>query len=314
MEVFNILAPGGYTTIQDAGRFGYQELGIPVTGVLDQPAFILANLLVGNPENTPALEITVQGPVMEALAPVDISVTGAQIGITINDRQVPEWHCIHLEKGDIVSIQQVQRGCRAYLALAGGFDVPEIMGSCSTYVGGKLGGFSGRAIQKGDILLSKKPKLNGRQRFIPDKLIPDYLSNKKIRAIPGPQDDYFDEGLDLFFNSEYLVTPDANRMGYRLQGPAVALRDGMPKSIVSEPSLPGCVQIPADEQPIILLVEQTVGGYAKIATIISSDLPKIAQATPGDVLKFEKTDIKTAGHIFKAQKDRMLKIRKALSY
>ncbi|RLC06542.1 MAG: KipI antagonist [Deltaproteobacteria bacterium] len=312
MESLRVLSPGGYTTVQDMGRFGYQDMGIPVTGTLDLFAPALANLLVGNPENYAVLEITVIGPVLEVLGAIDVAVTGANIGITVNDRPMLEWQSIRLEKGDILSIQQVKQGCRAYLAVNGGIDVPKVMGSCSTYTGGKLGGFGGRILEKGDVLKSGSANLLDKPHFIPEKMIPDYLSDKMIRAIPGPQDNFFDEGLELFFKSRFLVTPKANRMGYRLQGPSIEIKEGMPKSIVSEPSMPGSVQIPADEQPIILLVEQTVGGYVKIATIISSDLPKVAQSTPGDTLQFEKIDLKTAHRLYNEQQEKIAKIKTML--
>ena len=312
MESLRVLSPGGYTTVQDMGRFGYQDMGIPVTGTLDLFAPALANLLVGNPENYAVLEITVIGPVLEVLGAIDVAVTGANIGITVNDRPMLEWQSIRLEKGDILSIQQVKQGCRAYLAVNGGIDVPKVMGSCSTYTGGKLGGFCGRILEKGDVLKSGPANLLDKPHFIPEKMIPDYLSDKMIRAIPGPQDNFFDEGLELFFKSRFLVTPKANRMGYRLQGPSIEIKEGMPKSIVSEPSMPGSVQIPADEQPIILLVEQTVGGYVKIATIISSDLPKVAQSTPGDTLQFEKIDLKTAHRLYNEQQEKIAKIKTML--
>jgi len=312
MESLRVLSPGGYTTVQDMGRFGYQDMGIPVTGTLDLFAPALANLLVGNPENYAVLEITVIGPVLEVLGAIDVAVTGANIGITVNDRPMLEWQSIRLEKGDILSIQQVKQGCRAYLAVNGGIDVPKVMGSCSTYTGGKLGGFGGRILEKGDVLKSGSANLLDKPHFIPEKMIPDYLSDKMILAIPGPQDNFFDEGLELFFKSRFLVTPKANRMGYRLQGPSIEIKEGMPKSIVSEPSMPGSVQIPADEQPIILLVEQTVGGYVKIATIISSDLPKVAQSTPGDTLQFEKIDLKTAHRLYNEQQEKIAKIKTML--
>ncbi len=143
----------------------------------------------------------------------------------------------------------------------------------------------------------------------PEKMIPDYISDKTIHAIPGPQDNFFDGALELFFGAEFLVTPKANRMGYRLKGPDINIREGMPKSIVSEPSMPGSVQIPADGQPIILLVEQTVGGYVKIATVISSDIPKVAQAIPGDTLQFVKTDLKTAHQLYNKNQDEIKQIK-----
>jgi len=310
METLLVLSPGGYTTVQDLGRFGYQEMGIPVSGALDSFALKIANLLVGNSMDCAVLEITVIGPVLEALESVDVAVTGADNGIKVNERPVTQWQTIQLDKGDILSIQQAKQGCRAYLAVGGGIDVPTVMGSCSTYTGGKLGGYNGRILEKGDVLQSKGAKKLDNPRFIPEKMIPDYLSDKTIHAIPGPQDHFFSNIQESFFKSAFSVTSKANRMGYRLQGPPITIKDNMPKSIVSEPSLPGSIQIPADGQPIILLVEQTVGGYVKIATIISSDIPKVAQSIPGDMLKFEKIDIKTAHRLYNEKQDEIVQIKR----
>ncbi|MDA8135567.1 MAG: biotin-dependent carboxyltransferase family protein [Desulfobacteraceae bacterium] len=309
MTALRIISPGGYTTIQDRGRFGFQHMGIPVSGVLDAFAFTLANFLVGNPDNTPVMEITVMGPSLEIRKEMDIALTGAQMGISVNGIPMDQWVSIRVRPGDLVSIGQVRSGCRAYLAFGGGIRVPEIMGSFSTYVGGKIGGFKGRPLQKEDLLETGDASLLTRPRALPPSLVPVYSSEPVIRAIPGPQAEYFDTGLNTLFQSEYTVTVKADRMGYRLQGEPIPIKSGMPKSIVSEPSMPGGIQLPADEQPIILLVEQTVGGYAKIATVISSDLPLVAQTTPGDTLRFEAVDLATAHGLILEQKNRINAIK-----
>ncbi len=309
MSAIKVIAPGGYTTIQDKGRFGFQHMGIPVSGILDGFAFTLANFLVGNPENTPVMELTVMGPSLEIGKEMDIALTGAEMGISINGIPMNQWSSIRVKPGDLVTMGQVQSGCRAYLAFSGGIRVPEIMGSFSTYVGGKIGGFKGRPLQKEDVLETGEIPLLTRKRVIPEPFIPIYQSRVTVRAIPGPQADYFDTGLTTLFQSEYMVTVKADRMGYRLKGDSIPIKNGMPKSIVSEPSMPGSIQIPADEQPIILLVEQTVGGYAKIATVISSDLPLIAQTTPGDTIRFESVDLKTAHDLTREEKNRINTIK-----
>jgi len=313
MDALKILAPGGYTTVQDNGRYGYQQMGIPISGILDAFAFRVANILVGNPNNAAVLEITVMGPVLEILVDADIALTGAEMEMTINDQPVEEWKSIRVKPGDVLTIQKVISGCRAYLAISGGIDVPEVMGSCSTYVGGNIGGFHGRPLKIGDVLRCKKAQLLAEQRQIASDMIPEYPSEVVIRAITGPQDDFFDEGLNIFFASKFMVTTKADRMGYRLKGPSIQIKENMPKSIVSEPSMPGGIQIPADEQPIILLVEQTVGGYAKIATVISSDLKRVAQTTPGDLIQFEKVDLEFAHLLYIEEKNRINKIQSAFS-
>jgi len=309
MSALKILAPGGFTTVQDKGRFGYQQMGIPVCGVLDSFAFTCANILVGNDENKAVLEITIMGPSLEITKQMDIALTGARMGMTLNDKAIEQWKSIRVNPGDILTISQVQSGCRAYLALSGGLKVPRVMGSYSTYVGAKIGGFMGRPLQKGDILATNDARVLGKPRAIPAEYIPQYPGSVGIRAVPGPQDNYFDDGLTVLFEKEYMVTAKADRMGYRLQGTPVPIKSCMPKSIVSEPSMPGSIQIPPDEQPIILLVEQTVGGYAKIATVISTDLSKVAQTTPGDTIRFEKTDLKTAHHLYKHERNKIIKIK-----
>jgi biotin-dependent carboxylase-like uncharacterized protein len=313
MDAFAVLTPGGYTTIQDKGRYGYQQMGIPVSGVLDAFAFQAANLLVGNLKNAAAMEITVMGPRLEIAVEADIAVTGAEIGMTVNAQAVEGWKSFRVQPGDILDIQQVKSGCRAYLAISGGIDVPEVMGSRATYVGGKIGGYRGRILKAGDVIKCGHARHPVRVREAPADMIPRYPSDIVIRAIPGPQNDFFREGLDIIFQSDFMVSTKADRMGYRLQGPKVELKKGMPKSIISEPTMPGGVQIPADEQPIILMVEQTVGGYTKIVTVISVDLPKVAQATPGDTIRFERVSLETAHLLYQEQLKKMQELEESLA-
>ncbi|WP_022664350.1 biotin-dependent carboxyltransferase family protein [Desulfospira joergensenii] len=312
MSSIKILAPGGYTTVQDRGRFGFQHMGVPMSGALDQSAFTLANLLVGNPEDAGVLELTVMGPSLEIMKEMDMALTGADMGIRINDEPKKGWRSIRVFPGDIVTIGQVISGCRSYLAFSGGISVPRIMGSLSTYTGGQLGGFQGRPLKKDDVLHTGNFLLTTKQRKIPARLIPDYPSQITARVIPGPQDEYFDQGLATLFRDPYMVTAKADRMGYRLQGEAIPIKASMPKSIVSEPSMPGSIQIPADEQPIILLVEQTVGGYAKIATLVSTDISRVAQATPGDFIGFEKIDLATAHSLVMEEMKKMAVLKEML--
>ena len=293
MTALTIVAPGGFTTIQDRGRFGFQQMGVPTSGALDSFAFEMANLLVGN-DASAVLEITVMGPKLEIRKEMDIALTGAKMGMTLNDKPVEQWKSIRVKPGDYLTISQVQQGCRAYLAVNGGIKVPRVMGSFSTYVGGKIGGFHGRPLQQEDTLETHDAPLLTSPRILPSEFIPRYPIHALIRVISGPQDHYFDMAKTPLWGSDYMVTTKADRMGYRLMGNPLPIKENMPKSIVSEPAMPGSIQIPPDGQPIILLVEQTVGGYAKIATVISTDLSKVAQTTPGDTLEFEKIDLKTA--------------------
>ena len=314
MNVFSILAPGGYTTVQDKGRYGYQQMGIPISGALDSFAFRVANMLVGNSVSCAVLEITVMGPRIEVLSEAYIAITGAEMKMTLNDRPIECWKSFRVKSGDILDINQVKSGCRAYLAVTGGIDVPDVMGSRSTYVGGKIGGYSGRSLKQGDIIKRGKGLLLDTERHLYPAVIPQYSSNIVIRAVPGPQDDFFDEGLKTLFKSEFMVSAKADRMGYRLQGPVIKYKEEAPKSIISEPSVPGGIQIPADGQPIILLVEQTVGGYTKIATVISTDLSRIAQATPGDTICFEQVSLETAHALYHDRKKLMKEIEELIDH
>ncbi|MBW1776387.1 MAG: biotin-dependent carboxyltransferase [Deltaproteobacteria bacterium] len=313
MDALKVLAPGPYTTVQDPGRFGYQQVGIPVSGSLDPFSSQIANLLVGNPPESAVLEITILGPRLCALIDFDMALCGAEMDLSVNDAPANRWETVRVKAGETIAVGQAKTGCRGYLAVGGGIDVPLVMGSRSTYVGASLGGYQGRCLQTGDILkIHAKPPLP-RTRRLPEAWIPGSPSEITLRVVPGPQDDFFDAALDILFQSPYMVTPKADRMGYRLQGPALEIKEGMLRSIISEPTMPGGIQIPADRQPIILLVEQTVGGYAKIGTVITPDLPRVAQATPGDTLRFQRVTLEDAHRIYKDHRNRFQEITEYLS-
>jgi len=293
-QQFKIISPGLFTTVQDNGRFGFQRFGVPITGVLDTFSAEIANFLVGNDKDAAVLEFTVTGPRLLIMDDAYVAVTGAQMAVRLNGQEMTPWSAFRVRPGDELEVGQARSGCRGYLAVTGGIEVPLVMGSRSCYVGAKIGGYKGRPLLAGDKLARGVGYLLREPRKIPDELLPEFSSNILLRAIPGPQDDYFAEGLELFFTSEYRVSLDANRMGYRLEGSVIKQKTGMVGSIVSESSFAGGVQIPPNGQPIILLVEQTVGGYTKIATIISSDLNLVGQASPGDRIRFQQVHLKTA--------------------
>lgn len=293
--IFHTHAPGPFTTIQDKGRFGWAHMGVPVSGAMDDFAYTCANLLVGNRKGLPALEITFSGPELEVLDMVDIAVTGADMALSINGEPAPSWQTIRVHKGDRIAAGMAESGCRAYLSATGGIRVPSVMGSCSTYAGANLGGLDGRPLREGDVLERDEGELLRHPRRMP--WFPLYSQEIHVRAIPGPQDELFCDSMGLFFGSEFTVTDRANRMGYRLEGPVIERDTGASMSIISEASFPGNIQIPPDGQPIILMLEQTVGGYTKIATVITPDLFRVAQAKPGDRIRFHRIGLEAAGAI-----------------
>jgi antagonist of KipI len=312
MEVFKVLEPGPFTTIQDSGRYGYQQFGIPVSGALDTFSYLAANALVGNPDNAAGLEITFMGPRLEALSDTLVAVAGAELPLFVNDQPQAMWTSFRVHRGDVINMKASPRGLRAYLAVAGGFLVPQVMGSRSTYTGGKIGGLDGRPLARGDRLNGGSPDSLNRAVYLPEDLRPIFSTEITLRVLPGPQDDYFDTGLNVFFSSVFTVTSKADRMGYRLDGPIIEPKGGVPLSIISEPSLSGAVQIPTDGRPILLLVEQTASGYAKIATIITADLDVVAQARPGDKVRFARVDLTEAHQLHRDYRSRLNNLRDAI--
>ncbi len=313
MNRFRIHSPGAFTTVQDNGRFGYQKMGIPISGALDAFASRVANLLVGNPADSAVLEMTLTGPEIEFMAESDVAVTGARMNVALNDQPVETWRSLRVKAGDMLTLHQVTSGCRAYLAVGGGIDVPVVMGSRSTYVGGKMGGFDGRPLKSGDVIRGCDQPLLATGRTLPENQVPTYARDICLRVVPGPQDDFFDAGMTTLLGAAYMVTAKADRMGYRLQGEPIEKKPDVPASIVSEPSMPGGIQIPADAQPIVLLVEQTVGGYSKIATVISPDLSRLTQATPGDTVGFESVSLAQAHALYRERESLLAQIAASFS-
>jgi len=293
-----VLEPGLLTTVQDLGRYGYERYGVPVSGAMDQFALRAANLLVGNPPHAAALEITLAGPTLRATDKCLIAVTGADLSLRVNDWEMPPWMAIFVRQGWTITFGDRKSGCRAYLAVAGGIDVMPIMGSRSTYLSGGFGGVEGRALRQGDVIPVgvvpfHLPERAGRS--FPSNLVPDYSDAPEIHVVLGPQDDYFtDEGMATFLSGEYQVGPTSDRMGYRLQGPEIAHKGRA--DVISDGIPLGAVQVPADRQPIVMMADrQTTGGYPKIATVISADIPLLAQCLPGQsTVRFEAIGVEEA--------------------
>ncbi|PKN34979.1 MAG: KipI antagonist [Deltaproteobacteria bacterium HGW-Deltaproteobacteria-19] len=308
MDAFRVLSPGSLTTVQDAGRYSFIDRGVPPSGALDGFSYRIANLLAGNPVEAAVLEITLQGPVLEVLCEADVALAGADMAATLNDKSMSPWRSFRVNRGDVLRFHFATSGCRTYLAVSGGFDVPVVMGSRATCLKARIGGVEGRALRKDDILQRGAADLLAAQRRLPYRWIPTYRTDIVLKALPGPQEEAFRSGLEVFFDADYTVTSEADRMGYRLQGTPIHHDAGFPQSIISEPVIPGNVQLPADGQPIILLVEQTTGGYTKIATVISTDLSKVAQAMPGNRIWFKKVTLEEAHTLYRNEAARLREI------
>lgn len=296
-KVIRIREPGPLAAVQDRGRYGHQEMGVPVSGAMDGWAFRLGNLLVGNGEDAACIEITLGSFAAEFLADTVCAVAGANESARLNNEPVPSWKPLAVARGDVLALDRGTRGARDYLFIAGGIDVPLVLGSRSTYLRGRFGGLEGRALRPGDELAAGRP--SGRlvvERF-PQEFLPRYTESPVLRVVLGPQDDRFTAaGLATFLSGTYEVTARADRMGYRLEGPAVRHRKGA--DVISDGIPLGAVQVPGDGQPVVLLADRpTAGGYAKIATIISVDVSLIAQALPGTRVRFQAISLEEAREI-----------------
>ena len=290
--------PGLHTTLQDLGRFGSQRFGVPVAGALDTVTLRLANAVVGNPPGMAALEILVAGPTLEieaAFVRIALGGTGATIEVIDgSERQtISAWHSVTLERGTVFRVGALPETVCAYLAVEGGFDACPILGSVSTYARSRIGGFEGRALRAGDTLpLARASATPGVEHALATPLDPG--RNQPIRLVLGPQNEMFTaQARETLLTSAYTISNSADRMGVRLDGPALAHAGN--SEIVSDGTAPGSIQVPGSGQPIVLLADrQTTGGYPKIATIISTDLPVLARRRPGDRVEFEAVDVAEA--------------------
>jgi biotin-dependent carboxylase-like uncharacterized protein len=295
-----VLSPGLLTTLQDLGRSGYQHLGVPVSGALDPVGLRIANLVVGNPAASAALEIAYHGPVLKVVADsVRLAIAGATAAIEVlpggrwpAGRSIPACQSVRLERGEVLRIGAPKQSAVLYLAVAGGFDVPAVLGSRSTYAKAGIGGFAGGAVVKGDLLALREARAPERaEQMLP---CPDLSPPPRFRVVLGPQEDHFTQrGIATLLASTYTVSPLSDRMGMRLDGPRLEHAKGF--DIVSDGIAPGAIQVPGTGLPIVLLADrQTTGGYPKPATVISADLPALGRLTPGSKVAFEAVTIEAA--------------------
>ena len=312
MEALQVLQPGAFTTVQDLGRYGYQKYGVSISGAMDRFALRVANLLVGNQEGEAAIEATVVGPKLKALENLRIAFTGGDLSPEVNGKTVPMWRTLNIKEGEVISFGFPKSGCRAYLAVSGGIDFPPVMGSRSIHTRSNLGG-NGRALINGDVLKIKDSgtRIQESKLFrLSEDQIPIYGRSWQVRVVLGPQNDYFTrQGIDTFLHNEYLITPQADRMGYRLKGPPIEHKAGA--DILTDATPPGSIQVPGDGMPIILLADgQTTGGYSKIAVVTSVDQDLLAQAKPGDKVRFQRVTILEAHRLMEKMEKRIQGIKK----
>ncbi len=308
-----ILKGGMLTTVQDLGRTGYQSQGFSVAGVMDVRSFKIANLLLDNPENEAVLEITLIGPTLEFTSATIIAITGGDFEPTVNGEPVPMYTALYINKGDILKFGSARTGSRGYIAFSSYLEIPVVMGSRCTNMKSSLGGFKGRKLMAGDYINFR----------IKRRYLPFFLSRKldlnefdqvgaTLRVVMGPQDDKFSrQGIDTFLNSEYTVTSDFDRMGCRLEGPFIAPKES--SDIISDGISFGSIQVPSHGKPIILLSDrQTTGGYAKIATVASVDIPKLVQRKTDHKIRFKAITVQEAQKLYLDEVKELDEMRKEI--
>ncbi|WP_078409064.1 5-oxoprolinase subunit C family protein [Priestia abyssalis] len=319
--------PGLLTSIQDLGRYGFQKYGVIVSGAMDRNSLRIANLLVGNEEGEAALEITLMGPSLLVEEDTLIAITGADMAPEIDGERVPLWRPVYVKKGSVIDYKACRLGCRAYMAFAGGFAVKEVMNSKSTYLRGEMGGYEGRALKAEDTLrfntMSKRAarlmeqlkrsessgSFTAASWYVNSEAFVPMKKNPIIRVMRGGEFDRFTESSQTrLFEQEFRITPKSDRMGYRIEGPALQLEE--PFELLSEAVANGTIQVPNDGNPIILLADrQTTGGYPKIAQVITVDLPVMAQLKPGENIRFKEVTLEEAERLYLEQEQQMEQLK-----
>lgn len=334
MAGIRVINGGMLTTVQDKGRYGYQASGMQVSGVMDRTAALLANALVGNEElsgDAAVLETTYLGPELEFEQDALAAVAGGMPDVQLDGVPVKPYRTIAIKAGQRLKVAGQKSGIRAYIAVSGGFATDRALGSRSTNLKLGLGGLRGRRLETGDILPLGKPgayaarALSGRSRLraLPEQHVEALLKRgllagadggkiRQIRVILGPQDDYFaTDAIESFAGSVYTISSNSDRMGYRLQGAAVA--KAKQQDLITDGIVCGSIQIPPDGQPIIMLADhQTTGGYPKLATVATADLPLLAQSMPGDRLQFRLISVQEAQQLLRQQHEDLAEIIRSM--
>ncbi|MDY4699509.1 biotin-dependent carboxyltransferase family protein [Eubacterium coprostanoligenes] len=300
--MIEIITPGILTTVQDFGRVGVMKNGFTQNGAMDRYSMTVANRLCGNCDSAPVLEMTVLGVTARFTQDTVVCVSGADFGAKINDKMIKRNKAYKINNGDILSMGAAKSGMRAYLAVAGGIVGEYVFGSASTNLKFAFGGHFGKKLQSGDVLsigTGAFPLGDIDKWEIPES---EYSKDAQLRVVLGPQNDMFtDEDIRLFLSQEYEVTSQSDRMGIRLSGEPLKSKNGM--DIISDGIVFGSVQVPNSGEPIILMADhQTTGGYAKIATVISVDLPRASQLSAGNTVRFKSVTVEEAEQEAKKQK------------
>ncbi|WP_033706999.1 5-oxoprolinase subunit C family protein [Bacillus mycoides] len=322
-----ILHAGMFTTVQDLGRFHYQQYGVPVGGAMDKNALRMINMLVGNEENEAGLEITIMGPKLLIKKTTLLAIGGADMEPLLNGERIPLWRPILAEEGSMLCLGKAKSGCRAYVTFTGGINIDHTMGSKSTYIRAALGGIEGRMLKKGDYFqigtgaevasrfiqnLQEEERIKTKWAIC-NNALPKYKKQPILRVITDFEYDQFtEESIKSFFSNEYKVSNYADRMGYRLDGDVLNRAEEI--EILSSPVTFGTIQVPNGGQPIILMADrQTTGGYPRIGNIISVDLPLLAQLKPGDYVTFEKITMEDAAQLYIKQETSMSLLKKFIA-
>lgn len=302
-----VIKPGALTTLQDLGRTGFQHLGVPVNGAMDERAHRLANALVGNPRTTATLEVTLMGPTLRFHVDCVIAITGADLDVKLDDTPCPLAQATNVRAGRVLAFGKRRSGVRAYLAVRGGFAAAPVMNSVSLFTRGSYGGFSGKPLAKGTVIELVAPQTHVQKdsgtihrwpAFDPAVLSSD---DAPIRVTKGCQWLFFsDRAQHALQHEPFRITPQSDRMGLRLAGAELALTDA--RQVDSEAVSFGTLQVPPDGNPIVLMADrQTTGGYPKIAQVCAVDLPRLAQKMPGESLHFSLIDIDDAQRLLLSQ-------------
>lgn len=313
--MLTIRKAGMQTTVQDLGRFGFQQYGVIAAGAMDTYAFRVANLLIGNEENAAGLEVVMTGPEILFEEETLISICGGDLSPKLDGEDVKCWRPIFVKKGQTLTFGKPRIGSRCCIAIAGGINVPEVMNSRSTYLRAGLGGFQGRALKAGDQLAIEKKETSGKPSiqddswFIPS---PPYSSEPVIRVMKGRQFELFSkDSRDHFLSETFSVHSQSDRMGYQLEGPKLALAEK--QEMISEAVAFGSIQVPSGGNPIVLMADrQTTGGYPKIAEVITVDLPLMAQLKPGDRLQFKEISTQEAQRLLRLEAKKISCLKRAI--